>query len=217
MIKNNKKKSLSKKRILQVAVKYADEHGIESINMRKLAQLLDTGAMSIYYYFKNKDELLDAMVEWVAAKIIQPKTEGNWKDNITDIATSAHIALMQHAWVNKLWSTRTLGPNKLAYMESILRTLRTAGFSVSLSCDAYHAIITHIEGFTLHAVQFPVTSSNAQSVARAFLDSIEDPESIPFFIEHVKHHMEKQSCGDQFGTTLKIILDGFEERLNKLV
>ncbi|MET2897553.1 TetR/AcrR family transcriptional regulator [Vibrio rotiferianus] len=214
MAKINNRNSLSQKRILQVAVKYADKHGVESLNMRELARLLDTGPMSIYHYFSNKEELLDAMVEWVAAKIPQPKAGDSWRKAVTDISTSAHHILMKHAWVNGIWSTQKLGPNKLKFMESILRTLREGGFSVPLACDAYHAIVVHIEGFTLHAVGFPVKANDAQSVASAFLDSVEDPELIPYFIEHVQHHVDQQSCGDQFVMTLDMLLDGFEARLN---
>ncbi|NOI80980.1 TetR/AcrR family transcriptional regulator [Vibrio tubiashii] len=214
MVKTNIRNSLSQKRILQVAVKYADKHGIDSLNMRELAKLLNTGPMSIYHYFSNKEELLDEMVEWVAAKIPKPNPRDPWRKAITDIAIAAHHTLMKHAWVNSIWSTQKLGPNKLMFMESILRVLREGGFSVPLACDAYHAIVIHIEGFTLHAVGFPVKAKDAQSVASAFLESVEEPELIPYFIEHVQHHVGQQSCGDQFGATLDMLLDGFEARFN---
>ncbi|MEZ8094526.1 TetR/AcrR family transcriptional regulator [Photobacterium swingsii] len=214
MKKANSKKPLSRKRILQVAVKYANNSGIESLNMRKLASFLDTGPMSIYHYFSNKDDLLDAMVDWVAAKISKPTEGDSWREAITRISISAHQVLMKHEWVNSIWSTRKLGPYKLALQESILRTLRKGGFSVPLACDAYHAIVVHIEGFTLHAVGFPVKPHEAQYVASAFIDSVEDPESIPYFIEHVQYHIDKKDCSDQFEVTLNMLLDGFEARLN---
>ena len=88
------KKPLSPERIIQAAVKYADKKGIDSLNMRQLAGLLDTGAMSLYYYYASKDQLLDAMVEFVAAKIYQPTPGDPWRDAITDISVSAHQELV---------------------------------------------------------------------------------------------------------------------------
>ncbi len=207
------KKPLSQARILRAAVRYADKSGIESLNIRRLAGLLDAGAMSLYHYYASKDELLDAMVEFVAAEICQPEPDVPWREAITAISVSAHRAMTKHQWVCGIWSQRTLGPRKLAYMESILRVLREGGFSVADACDAYHAITVHIEGFALHAAGFPVKPKDVQSVAAGFLASVEEPESIPYFIEHVQHHVDHPGATDPFGMMLGMILDGFEARL----
>ena len=81
------------------------------------------------------------------------------------------------------------------------------------ACDAYHAITVHIEGFALHAAEFPVKPKDVRSVATGFLASVEEPESIPYFIEHVQHHVDDPGSTDQFGMMLDMILDGFETRI----
>ena len=207
------KTPLSEDRILRAAVKYADEHGIGSLNIRRLAGLLNAGAMSLYYYFASKDELLDAMVEFVAAQIHQPSPDNSWRAAITSISLSAHQAMTRHPWVCSIWSKRSLGPNKLAYMESILRVLREGGFSVADACDAYQAITVHIEGFALQAAEFPIKPEDYQSAAAGFLAAVDEPESIPYFIELVQHLAEHPGSTDQFGMMLAMILDGFEARI----
>ena len=207
--------TLSESRILRAAVKYADKNDIDSLNIRRLAGLLDAGAMSLYHYFSSKDELLDAMVEFVAAEIVQPEPGGPWREAITNISTSAHRAMSKHAWVCSIWSKRRLGPNRLAFMESILRVLREGGFSVADACDAYHAITVHIEGFALQAAEFPVQPKDVQAAAAGFLASVEEPASIPYFVEHVQHHIDHPDSTDQFRMILNMILDGFEPRLAK--
>mgnify|MGYP002713242114 CR=1 FL=1 len=210
------KEPLSQQRILRAAVKYADKQGIESLNMRQLAGLLDAGAMSLYHYFPSKDQLLDAMVEFVAGKIYHPKPEQPWREAITSISVSAHQMMMKHEWVCSIWSKRSLGPNKLAFMESILRVLREGGFSVADSRDAYHAITVHIEGFALQAAGFPIKPKDVQSAAAGFLDAVEDPDSIPYFMELVQYLTEQPGSPDQFGMMLDMILDGFEARLTNI-
>jgi len=207
------KEKLSQARILRAAVGYADKNGIDSLAIRQLAGILDAGAMSLYHYFASKDELLDAMVELVAGKIYQPKPDEPWREAITNISLSAHDAMTKHEWVCNIWSKRNLGPNKLGIMESILRVLREGGFSVAEACDAYHAITVHIEGFALHAGEFPIKPKHVQSAAAGFLASIEEPESIPYFIEHVQHHLDHPDSKDHFAMTLGMILDGFEARI----
>lgn len=94
-------------------MKYADEKGIDSLNMRPLAKQLDAGVMFLYHYFANKDELLDAIVDSVASNIHQPELDVNWRIGITEISVSLYELMMQHAWVIAIWNQRELGPNKL--------------------------------------------------------------------------------------------------------
>ena len=49
---------LSKERVLRAAIKVADEGGIESLTMRKLAEELGVEAMSLYYHVANKEAVL---------------------------------------------------------------------------------------------------------------------------------------------------------------
>ena len=210
-----RKRVLSEARILRAAVAEVERGGLERLSMRALATRMNTGAMSIYHYFSSKDELLDAMVEWVAAKIDLGPDDVAWRQAVASIASSAHRTLMAHGWVISIWSKRKLGPARLAFMESILATLRRGGFSVELACDAYHAITVHIEGYTHHAVGFPLEASDFPTAAADFLASVTDPESIPFFVEHVQHHIDHPGSGTgQFELMLGMILDGFEARLS---
>lgn len=212
MARTKGKKQLSQARIIDEAVKYADKDGIDSLNIRQLAKQLDAGAMSLYHYFSNKDELLDCMVDWVAEKIYKPSSAVDWRTAIKEISLSLYQLMKQHPWVAVIWNQRPVGPNKLAYMESILRVLREGGFSVPLACDAYHAFTAHIEGFALQTQAFPV-KEDMHSTANEFLSSIEDPASIPNFFEHVQYHLEQGGCLDHFELILEMILDGFEAKL----
>ena len=209
------KPQLSQARIIRAAIKHADKKGIESLNMRQLAKQLDAGAMSLYYYLKNKDELLDAMVDGVAAKIHKPDSDDDWRTAITDISTSLYQLMMQHTWIPSIWNQRKLGPNKLAYIESMLKALRDGGFSVSLARDAYCALTAHIDGFSLQAAAFPIRTKDIPSAAADFLESAEDPESIPYFIEHVQHHLDYPELPEPFGIMLDMILDGFAAKLER--
>jgi len=207
------KELLSQARILRAAVKHADKNGIDSLNMRQLAKELDAGAMSLYRYFDSKDELVDAMVDWVAVKIHKPDPVDEWRSALTQICVSLYQLMVKHAWITAIWNKRALGPNKLAYMESILRVLREGGFSVALACDTYHAVTAHVEGFALQAEAFPVKEKDVRRAAKTFLKSIEEPEAIPYFVEHVNYHLDQTEFTDRFGMMLEMILDGFETRL----
>ena len=62
--------------LLRAAIDLADEHGIESLSMRKLSQHLGGGTMSLYNHVANKDDLLDGMIDAVFSEIELPPRTG---------------------------------------------------------------------------------------------------------------------------------------------
>ena len=73
---------LTRERVLSTAVALADQGGIESLSMRKLAQALDVVPMALYRHVANKDELLNALVDVVIEEIDPPLEGADWKTAI---------------------------------------------------------------------------------------------------------------------------------------
>ena len=63
---------LTKKQIVDAALRLADEEGVASLSMRKLAGRLGVKAMSLYHHVANKDEVLDGIVDAVFSEIALP-------------------------------------------------------------------------------------------------------------------------------------------------
>jgi len=60
---------LSRERVLRAAIRIADESGIESLTMRRVAEDLGAEAMSLYYHVASKEALLDGIADAVVAEI----------------------------------------------------------------------------------------------------------------------------------------------------
>jgi AcrR family transcriptional regulator len=178
--------------------------------MRELAGELGFGVMSLYNHVANKDEMLDGMVDWVASEIeAPPARNGDWKAAMRETAVSAHQALVRHPWASGMWSNRGPGPGKLRHMESILKGLREAGFSPETACRGFHAITTHILGFALQKLDFPLDNEELTDVATDFLETM-STETYPYFAEHVQQHIDGPDQGDSFEFVLDLILEGLE-------
>ncbi len=205
------REKLTRHTILQAAVAYADQHGTDRLSMRVLASELHCGAMSLYNHVANKDDMFDGMVDLIASEIdLPPAAVTDWKAALRDTAISAQRTLTRHSWAIRFWSTQKLGPAKLQHMESILRVLREAGFSVALACRAYHAITMHIVGFTFQELDFPIKGeAEIKEAAGNFMRDFADHD-IPYFMEHVRHHLSDHHEDDEFAFMLDLILDGLE-------
>ena len=208
------KRPLTRERVLSAAVAHADERGLEGLNMRVLAKALGSGVMSIYNHVENKDDLLDGMVEIVVGEITVPEPGTPWREAILEIAISGRRALMRHPWAAAHWWSRKTGPAKLGHQESILRVLREAGHPVALACLGYHAVTMHLVGFSLQAQDLPGDARSMKAAAASFLRE-SDPEQIPYFTEHVRHHLDHPEPANEFVVVLDMVLDGLERALEE--
>jgi AcrR family transcriptional regulator len=202
---------LSRERVLRAAVSLADEAGIEALSMRKLGQELGVEAMSLYNHVANKDDILGGMVDIVMGEIELPASGADWKVAIRRTAKSAYEVLLGHAWAASLVLT---GPGvsyaRLRYMDAILGSLRTGGFSAEMTDHAYHALDSHIMGFTLWQVGISAGLVNISSVTD-FLEQL-DQEAYPYLAEHAQQHLKERDPEDEgaFAFGLDLILDGLE-------
>jgi len=204
---------LSRERVLGAAIGLADAGGIESLTMRRLAQELGIEAMSVYHYVANKDDILNGIVEIVVSEIELPPWGADWKAGIRRTAMSAYEILVRHPWAASLvLSEAGVSAARLRYMNSILGSLREAGFSADMTDHAYHALESHIMGFTLWEVGMNLGSDeDLEALATGFLKQLSVAE-FPHVAEHVEQHLKSRSPDDEgeFAFGLDLILEGLE-------
>ena len=203
---------LSRERVLAAAIDLADAHGIESLTMRRLAQELGVEAMTLYYHVANKGEILNGIADLVVGEIALPSPGAEWKAALRTTAISAHEVFLRHRWAASLVLSSGDSRSRLRYMNAILGTLREAGFSAELTDHAYHALESHIVGFTLWVVGMDLGSrEELASLARSFLEALPRDE-LPHLAEHVEQHLQPRRADDEgdFVFGLDLILDGLE-------
>src|ERR671936_797786 len=93
---------LTREQVLETAIRLADEGGIESLTMRKLAGELGVEAMSLYNHVANKGDLVDAIVDVVVSEIELPPAAGSWDAAVREYAITAHETFLRHPWACSL-------------------------------------------------------------------------------------------------------------------
>ena len=118
---------LTRERVLQAALRLADQGGLESLSMRELGQELGVEAMALYYHFANKDEVIDGF-DLVFAEIDLP-VAGAWKTAMRRRAISVRDVLLRHRWAIGLMEARAdPGPANLRHHDAVIGNLRAGGF-----------------------------------------------------------------------------------------
>ncbi len=207
---------LNRERVIEAAVRLADAHGIEALTMRRLAQELGVEAMSVYYHVANKDDILDGIVQEVLEQCELPAPGDEWKAAIRRTAISTHEVLVRHPWAASLVLAGSgTGGARLRYMDGILGALRRAGLAAEMTDHAYHAIDSHIMGFTLWQVGMNLgTEANLKEMAGQFLAQLPVAD-FPYLAEHIEQHLKTRVADDvsEFEFGLGLILDGLERLL----
>ena len=176
---------LSKQRVVAEAVRLADREGVDGLSMRRLAGALDAGAMSLYHYVANKEELLDAMIDFVFEEIELPAEEADWQSAMRREAESTRQVLARHPWAIGLMESRTSpGPANLRHREAVTACLRMAGFSVLKATHANWLLNSYVYGHALQESSLPFETADelADMTEDVYLPQL-PPDEFPYLNE----------------------------------
>ena len=202
---------LSRELVLDTAVKLADRGGLESLSMRKLGQELGVEAMALYYYFANKDEVIDGIVDLVFSEIDLHASGADWKTAMRQRAISVRDVLLRHRWaIGLMESRRKPGPANLRHHDAVIGSLRSAGLDMPTIAHAYSLLDSYIYGFALFTMNLPFDPSEevaelAQGMLQAF-----PLNAYPNLIAYISAMRPGYDYGDEFEFGIDLILDGLQ-------
>ena len=208
------RQSLTRERVVDAAVRLADDAGVEALSMRRLADALGVQAMSLYHHFASKDAILDAMVDLVFTEI-EPASGSPWQAALRQRAMSMRRALARHPWaIGVLESRANPGPTSLQHHEALVGCLRGAGFSVVMTAHAMAAIDAYVLGFAVQDHNIPLNEPDQTREVAAPLLTPEAAAAFPNLAWIAAEHVLQPgyAFGDEFEWGLDLVLDGLERR-----
>lgn len=203
---------LSRERVLQAAVEFADAGG-GPLSMRKLGEALGVEAMSLYNHVANKDELLDGMIDHVFGEIELPAEGADWRTAMRRRAASVREVMRRHRWAIGLMESRAApGPLTLRHHDAVIGCLRRAGFSIEMAAHAFSLLDSYIYGFALEEASLPFhTPDETADLAQTILAQFpvhEYPHLAELTMEHVLQ--PGYDYGDEYEFGIDLILDGLQ-------
>ena len=118
--------------------------------MRRVAQELGAGTMSLYYYVKTKDDLVAVMDDALMGEIIIPSLPKGWKRALTEIAASTLAVFLRHPWALITMSSAPPGVNAMRHMEQCLEALT----QTSMTAEEKLTLLALVDDFVFgHALR----------------------------------------------------------------
>lgn len=160
---------LTRESIIEVALQIAESApDFEALTLRRLAGELGVGTMTLYSYFRSKDEILDATADEVLGrlKLDLPEDEDP-ADAIRAVAHAFLSMMREHHLVVHLLAARVTDSQAALHggMEIPLQRLVNAGLPAEIAVRTYSFLITYTLGFVAYVLPRPWATSDDPEAA----------------------------------------------------
>lgn len=134
--------------VVRAGVEIADEHGVDGLTMRRVAERLGVGAMSLYTYVPGKRELVALMVDLAMGEIdMDGGSSTTWRDDLSRMADEHWELYRRHPWLLDVPLSRpVVGPNVLDLYERQLRIVDGLGLDDHEMDAAIELVVEHVTG-----------------------------------------------------------------------
>ena len=161
------RQALTRERIVDAALHIMDTEGLDAVSMRRVAREVGVEAMSLYNHVRDKDDLLNGVIERVMGGFVFPvRGEGDdWVSYGRRLAYAWRDVLRTHPVVMQLFAERKHGTSvdTMRPMESALEVLRGAGLGEREAVQAFHTIGGFIFGYVMMETGYLPGGQNAQA------------------------------------------------------
>jgi AcrR family transcriptional regulator len=176
----SRKPRFTREQIAKTALEIADSEGFEALSMRRVAEALGAGTMTLYYYLRTKEDLLalveDALMgETSDACEPLPKT---WRAAVRKLATATRATYVRHAWALRSFTGVRVGPNGLRHIEQSLQAVASLDrpieekLAILSIVDDY--VFGHCSGLMRRRERPQLDRKSARALSEAMSRSLEE-------------------------------------------
>jgi AcrR family transcriptional regulator len=184
--------------------------GLEGLTMRRLAVEVDIPTSNLYGYFRDKQELVDAVIDLVASRSPLPEVTGPWRAQLQDLMRWLRRELVRHPDLVKVRLERPiLSPGALRLTEKAMEILLGAGFTKAEAARGYQTLFV----FTFGSAAFGPhgdPDEDRRRVQAAYV--LLPPEEYPVLSSSIPEAAAVMAGEEQFEYGLARLLDGLEAR-----
>lgn len=211
--------SINRDDILAGAFEVARGTTLDQLSMPVLAAHLDVGVTSLYWYFRKKDELLDAMTEIAVAGYVAAlpsvRDDQSWQEVLAEhFRVSRDLHSHDHVLSDLLLTrpatfTRDNARRVFQGVEAVIVKLVDAGFTPDNAYLAFTAASVFTRGMTMHDRILRLSGADMNRDPR----SLTDWSSMPVLESMLDRHALTGTTDENFEFGLARLIAGFSALL----
>jgi AcrR family transcriptional regulator len=135
--------------VLETALRVIDREAPEAFTMRRVADELGVGVMTLYGYVRNKEEIVEGVTALALAEgLHQPPPDASWEDQVRADVEHLHDLCRRHPnLVTLVLGQTAASPGLFRLRERMLGTLLAAGFDGVTALHALGILTSYALGF----------------------------------------------------------------------
>lgn len=213
---------LKLRQVICAAIELADKDGLEALSMRKLAQKLGVGTMSLYRYVPSKDDLLNLMLDAVVGpsqeRADAPKL--GWREFLMVTAHEGRQLYLSHPWTMQAnWGRPVLGPNSVGDLDLFMAGLEGLPLSDREKMNLATTLDSYVLGSVRQELMWRNAAAESEMTDEEFwsyqLPTLEQAMASGRFpaLAQLSEDTFEGSYEESFTMGLQLMLDGLEEQL----
>lgn len=207
-------------RIVEAALGLLDEGGLEVLSMRGLAERLGIHAATLYWYVRDKQELLSLLAEAICREIQPPALDATWRVRLETLMWEYRRVLGEHRDAAHILAvTLPAGSHRLRLVDLALGAVLAAGFDGWAASRAGRLVVDYTTSFVqeesiIAARPEPQTDEPGSRGAQMDrLPTIAEVSAQTYpNIGLLRPYLVDRDSGARFSFGLGLILDGLEQR-----
>lgn len=207
---------LTRAAIVDAALRVLDADGLDGLSMRRVGEELEVGAASIYWHVRNKDELLQLILERVIGEMRLPEPDpAHWKEQLRGYVYAVRDTLNSHRDVARISMGRIpSGPQIASVMEWLYTVLTPAGLPAQVIAFSSDLLALFVGAFAFEESLGP-GSFGGDIEPEQFLEMMKDylhslpPDRFPYVTKMVDLIMSG-GREERFGFGVDVLLRGLE-------
>jgi AcrR family transcriptional regulator len=198
-----------RQKIVDAALKIADQEGIDAVSMRRIGTEVGMGTMSLYTYVKSKDEIVFLAGDQIGSEILLDEVPDDWREALTEIAYKSRAVMIKRPWVMHVGGDelQPMPPNFMRHVDQSLQAVEPLGVDYETGMAILRAVDALTMGTAFDDVHEAEISAETE---RRFVGAMETAGrelDLPRITEAATHGMTHTPVFDQ---ALKWLLDGIE-------
>ncbi|WP_327093689.1 TetR/AcrR family transcriptional regulator [Nocardia vinacea] len=207
--------------IVRTAIGLADGEGPDAVSMRRIATELESGTASLYRYVASRDDLLDLMIDAVRGEVAPPELIGDWRADLTAVATHLRDTMIRHPWLaSELTGRPTLGANSLRLHDTSLSAATELTSDITDAAaivDTVHAYVFGVTAAQLAEEQAQrrtgLTEDQWRETVAPYIREVIESNEYPNFARRVRDAADTDA-DQRFEFGLGCVLDGIAARVH---
>lgn len=194
---------ITKDAAIAAAIELVDKEGLDALSVQAVARAMSVTAPSLYYHFKDKDELLQLVARAMLREVgEQSRQTSDWEEHAVELAVATRRVILRHC---------NAAPLMLRFFP---RSLMLGAYETTLRecpypAETHAAILESIEKLTYGASLFAAAAEAHHSPAMPIFDAAR----YPMLADALSKAPDDEAV---FVESLRVLFDGFKARYGQL-